>query len=326
MQATPPEPIARLAELLECAEGGRRLQFDDLRELAGLYRRCIARLSQLRTRNRDPEAIRYLNSLCVRAYPYAYAPRRVTRSFAWQGLPRALARSWPAQLLVLGLLGAGAIVGSVLVGEDPRHLRALVPFYPAAQLEELATSREARAEFLGHRDIDPLSKTLFGASLFANNTSVGLFAFATGVLAGVPTVLLVVYNGMMLGGFCTIFAGDPEPARFWSWLLPHAIPELLAVILCATAGLLIGSAALAPGRRGALALREAGEHALHLVLASVPLFVAAALVESFVRESTLSSGARFAFAAGAVLLIAGYGVAVIRLARREPTLDLGWLH
>ena len=114
-------------------------------------------------------------------------------------------------------------------------------------------------------------------------------------------------------------------ADFWAWLLPHAIPELLAITLCSTAGLLIAKAVLAPGRAGtAAALRAAATPALELVIASVPLFIVAAAIESFLRQSTLSTAARFAAAAIAVASIVTYIWYVRRLARM-PAVDLGWL-
>jgi uncharacterized membrane protein SpoIIM required for sporulation len=83
---------------------------------------------------------------------------------------------------------------------------------------------------------------------------------------------------------------------------------------------------VAPGRQTvSAALRAAGRPALEMVAAALPLFVVAALVESFVRQSTLSSPARFVAAAIALGSIAGYGLYVYRLARRPTPQDLTWL-
>ena len=62
-----------------------------------------------------------------------------------------------------------------------------------------------------------------------------------------------------------------------------------------------------------------------MVAAAMPLFVAAAFIESFIRQSTLSSPARFLAAAIALGLVGGYGWFVFRLARRPIQPDLGWL-
>jgi hypothetical protein len=73
-------------------------------------------------------------------------------------------------------------------------------------------------------------------------------------------------------------------------------------------------------------LVDAARTALQLALGAVPLFVAAALIESFVRQSTLSSGARFGVAALAVASLLGYWLWVGALARRQQAdVDLSFL-
>jgi uncharacterized membrane protein SpoIIM required for sporulation len=130
----------------------------------------------------------------------------------------------------------------------------------------------------------------------------------------------------MLGAFAWIFSRDSMWPLFWAWMLPHAIPELLAVTLCSTGGLLIGKAVVAPGRQTVTsALRAASRPALQMVAAAMPLFVVAAFVESFIRQSTMSSPARFLAAAIAVGFIVGYGCFVFRLARKPIQPNLAWL-
>jgi uncharacterized membrane protein SpoIIM required for sporulation len=322
----------RLGELLDQAESARwRLSFDELRELARLYRISSARLAILRSRDRDPEAIHYLNALCVRAYTHlqvSAAHRRLVRNFFLIEFPATLAATAWLQGVVALLMLMGAVAGWTIVSANPAALSVIVPssMYRATMLERLAGSARERAKFLAHPALGFGMKSVFSAGLFVHNTKVGLFAFTTGILAGIPTVLLVFYNGLTLGAFVWIFSRDRGWPVFWAWLLPHAIPELLAVTLCSAGGLVIAKAVVAPGRRGvAVALREAVLPALQLVLASVPLLLAAAGLESFLRESGLSTAPRFAAAAAALVAITGYVWYVRRLARRQAPLKLDWL-
>jgi uncharacterized membrane protein SpoIIM required for sporulation len=322
----------RMGELLDRAESLRwRLSFEELRELARLYRVTSARLAILRSRNRDPEAIRYLNSLCVRAYTHLQVSRPRApeiRGFFLNQFPRTLAATARLQLLVALLMLAGALIAGAVVSSNPAALGAFIPasMYSPVTLQRLADSAQERADFLGHARLDLGLKSVFSASLFVHNTKVGLLAFTTGILAGIPTLILVLYNGSILGAFIWIFSRDSNWPLFWAWLLPHAIPELLAVTLCSAGGLVIAKAVVAPGRQGvAAALQQAASPALQLVCAAVPLFVAAAGLESFLRESTLSSATRFATAAGAVAAIAAYTWYVHKLTRRPAPSDLDWL-
>ncbi|MAE93371.1 MAG: hypothetical protein CL910_01790 [Deltaproteobacteria bacterium] len=306
------------------------LGFDELRELARLYRAHVVTLSRARERGHDPEAVRTLNALCVRAYTHLVptSPSGADEAQRSGRLLRALAATWRPQLLAWSTLALGILLGAALVDGDPRAVHSLIPAglgYSAEGLERLVASPEARAEFFERRETPAATNILFGSMLFANNTRVGLLAFATGLLAGVPTVLLQVYNGLVLGGFLWIFFQDPWPVAFLAWIMPHGVPEFTAICLCAAAGLVLGGAVLLPGRRTrSQALRAAIDPALLLVGASIPFFVLAALIESFVRESALGSGPRLAVAALMVALVLGMLVAAQR-ANRRLRVETSWL-
>ncbi len=68
--------LLRFEQLIGRSEQLRiqRLRFDELRELASLYRQHSASLARLRDRDSDPDLIRHLNGLCVRAYAFLGAP------------------------------------------------------------------------------------------------------------------------------------------------------------------------------------------------------------------------------------------------------------
>ncbi|MGH7246717.1 MAG: stage II sporulation protein M, partial [Pseudomonadota bacterium] len=192
---------------------GKAGSFDEIRELAHLYRLNSARLAILRSRNADPEAVRYLNALCVRGFTHlqvtAPQPRRPGRFFVTD-FPATLAATARLQMMVAALLVAGAIVGAAMVAGNPAALYVCIPgwMYPADELQQLASSHAVRLQFLGHQSMGLGIKSIFSAGLFIHNTEVGMMAFATGILAGVPTLLLVFYNGLTLGAFASIFSHD----------------------------------------------------------------------------------------------------------------------
>jgi uncharacterized membrane protein SpoIIM required for sporulation len=307
----------------------RGLRFDELRELGELYRYHTARLAAQRDRRDDPDALRTLNALCVRAYTILYGRSSNRARRDWRAeLRDALGRTWRVQVAAWALLFAGMLIGGALAWRDPEALPAFVPEtlgYSAGSLDRLESSPAARAEFLAAKDMEAAHKVLFGSFLFSNNTRVGLLAFATGMLAGIPTVLLQLYNGIMLGAFASIFLRDPNPLPFLAWILPHGVPELTAISLCAAGGLQLGAAVAAPGRAGrAAALRAAMPSALMLVATALPLFVVAALIESFVRQSQWGIAPRLGIAALCLLAT----LAALALARRyagDERVDTRWL-
>lgn len=321
----------RFEALLTRADRGR-LGFDDLRELSHLYRTQSGRLSMLRSRGDDPETVRYLNALCLRAHGHVHAPPtrlRVHGGFWFRELPAALARTLPHQCAAALLLLFGAVIGSALVLADADNLAVAVPggMYDPTALRHLHDSPEAQRAFLARRDESFANHTLFAGGLFAHNSRIGMLSFAVGVLAALPTVLLLIYNGLTLGGFAVIFMRGELRADFAAWLVPHAIPELLAIVLCSAGGLAMGLAMVAPGRLGrATALRVAARDAFQLLVASFPLFVIAAFIESFIRESTRSTGFRFGLSAASVLALFGYVLLVRALSRRAAPVDVSFLN
>ena len=325
----------RFEALLDRCERSRigAMPFDELAELGRLYRRHLARLARLRGRGLDVASIAHVNALCLRAHTALYVPaaepgsRSLVR-LAREAVPAAFARTWHVQALAWALLLGGMLVGGVLVTRDAGAVRALVPSCMCQspdRLDELGRSRAARAEFLG-RDATPVAENVaFGSVLFTHNTRVGLLGFATGILAGVPTVMLQVYNGIMIGAFSALFFRDPWPVEFLAWILPHGIPELTAITLCAAGGLLLGGAVAVPGRRRrSVAVRDAIAPALALVATAVPLFFVAALTESFVRESLLGTSTRLVIAAAYATALGAGLVWVRRLASRTAA-DTRWL-
>ncbi len=323
--------VERFGTLLDHAEAlrARGLPFDELGELARLYRRAATRLARMRERNDDPAAIRYLNALCVRAYAHLdVAPRPSADQRLAARLPIVLARTAWAQALAWLLLVVGVYAGAGLVAADPAAVHALIPHglgYGPDTLDRLLVSPELRAEFFEREPADSGTKLVFGSALFAHNTRVGLFSFASGMLAGVPTLLLAVYNGLVLGAFGAVFWQPPARVEFLAWILPHGIPEFTAISLCVAAGLLLGRAVAAPGLRGhRVAIREAGESAALLVIASLPLFVLAAAIESFVRESALGTAPRFGVAGAMLAMLVSIALLTRRAARRRRG-DASWL-
>lgn len=320
-------PSEELARLLDEAEGHRLrgLDFDSLRRIARLYRSESARLARLRDRGGDLDRVGHLNSLCVRAHGFLYSALPRTRPDApsrARRLAAALRRTRDLRRLAWSILAIGAVLGFSLVRLDPTALYALMPSglgYDVQQIDALHRSAEARARFFEPEATGVATQAVFGSYLFSHNTRVGLLAFATGALAGLPTLLLQLYNGIMVGTIAALFLQGEQALSFLAWILPHAVPELTAITLCCAAGLALGRAVALPGgRTRAEALQRAAPDALVLVLASLPLFLAAAWIESFIRESALGRTPRFAVAGAGLMLLVGIGLA-LRALDRAPT-------
>jgi uncharacterized membrane protein SpoIIM required for sporulation len=108
----------------------------------------------------------------------------------------------------------------------------------------------------------------------------------------------MLYNGMILGVFTAIHEQAGIDTEMWAWILPHAVTELFAIVLCGGIGFMFGLAVLAPGRQTRTeALRSAGREAGVTVLGVAGMLLLAAVIESYLRQSHLATAARFGFAA-----------------------------
>ncbi|MEM1008040.1 MAG: stage II sporulation protein M, partial [Myxococcota bacterium] len=190
-----------------------------------------------------------------------------------------------------------------LVASDPAWYETFVPSGLSSGRTPWTSKKELeRTLTQPKRQIDQLS--VFSSFLFVHNTRVGLTAFGLGFLLGIPTIFLMFYNGLVLGAFVYIYASKDLLLLMLGWLLPHGIPEILAILLCGTGGLMLGRAVLLPGRfeRGE-SLRRAGMASSLLVFGAVVLLFYAAIVEGFFRQIVVDQKLRLALIVLNLLLL-----------------------
>src|SRR6185295_17398957 len=115
---------------------------------------------------------------------------------------------------------------------------------------------------------------------FQHNFTVSVLAIGTGILAGVPTVFLILFNGMLLGVFVAIHHQAGINAEMWAWILPHGVTELGAITLCGGVGLMLGRAVVSPGSLSRTqSLINTGREAAVICLGAACMLVAAAFIE-----------------------------------------------
>lgn len=312
-----------LEELLLQAERSiGRLPAEKLSRIDVLYRRTTVQLARATTRARDPQLIAYLNSLAARAHSLIYVhPRRAWLAggaeFIACGFARCGARQWRMHLASAVLFFGAAFLGYFASRQD---LRAAYALAAPGDLRQPGSSPEQLLDILRNgRDSRHGELFFFASFLFQNNLKVALMALATGVLASVPTVLILISNGLLLGQFAWLHSHNRELSlEMWAWILPHGIPELGAIVLAGGAGLMLGQAVLQPGQlsRGE-SLRRAGLEAGRTALGIAGMLLLAAVIESYVRQSQLSTSSRLVFAAVTAMLWMVYFLNGVRLERRD---------
>jgi uncharacterized membrane protein SpoIIM required for sporulation len=287
------------------------------------FRRTRTLLAQIRSRLSDPGLVAHINSVLGRSHVIlatAGASRssrpslNVVMEFA-----RVVARTWVYHAIaaVVFFLGAGVAFHAVM--NDPLAAYAVMP---KGETRLPGTSRETLIKFLeSGRDTQSGEKLAFAALLLGNNTRVGLMSMMSGIAAGVPTVFLVLYNGAILGSFTATHVRVGIHEEYWAWILPHGVPEIWAIILMSGVGFRLGAAMIAPGRISRKrALLEAGHDGMVVAVGCAVLLLAAACIESHIRQSYLSANFRHMISLGGFLLLSLYFAAGAWMERKEARL------
>ncbi|MFW5733437.1 MAG: stage II sporulation protein M [Oceanidesulfovibrio sp.] len=291
-------------------KGPARMDADELSRLDALYRRTTTLLARVATRTEDPALVAYLNDLAAAAHGVIYAtPRRRPMAgilfFLATGFPRAVARSWVFHAISAAILIGGGLFGYHASKADPMAAYAILP---AQETRLPGTPRQELVDSLrSGRDIAGEQKFFFASFLFRHNLTIGILSFAVGILAALPSMLLILYNGMIIGAFSYVHLSQNIHAEYWAWILPHGVPELTAIVLCGGAGLALGAAVISPGEESRIArLTAAGKEAANIILGVGVLLLLAAIIESFLRQSDMETWSRLAFAGTAAVALAGY--------------------
>ena len=142
----------------------------------------------------------------------------------------------------------------------------------------------------------------------ANNVRIDFQSVAGGVFFGLGTLAALLFNGMFLGAVAGHLTQIGYGENFWGFVAGHSAPELLGLVYAGGAGLLIGHALVAPGRRTrAEALRANGVPAARLLYGAALMTVLAAFIEAFwSSRTTLPFEVKIAFGALLALAFAVY--------------------
>lgn len=308
----------RLSDLVAAAEGRRPLSAEELDDLVRHYERTSTHLSLARTRYHDPALTADLTRRVGRARAVIYGSRTGT----WRDAVRFVTHEFPGAVwqarraigVAFLLFMVPAVIMAVWLASSPRALDVAAP--PAL--------REAYVEedFEAYYTSQPSAQ--FASLVTTNNIRVSVLAFAGGVLACLPTALVMVSNGANGGVAAGLFAAAGELPRFWGLVLPHGLLELTAVFIAGGAGLRLGWTLVAPGdRRRATALAAEGRRSVSIVVGLVAAFLVAGLVEGFVTGSPLPTWARVSIGVVVQGVFVGYLLVLGPRAAREGARDTG---
>ena len=259
------------------------LSREEMHELVGLYRRTCSDLNRARSYTANPEILGPLNQLTGRAYRFIYRASHETP--VWPTFVRLVTREIPAAfrkeraavLLAAAAFLAGTLFGSIAILVNPSNGPRLIPaqFFtesPQQRVEKIERDEER---------IDNMEKALlFGATLYTHNIKVTFLAFSLGALTIVLGLVILFYNGVILGAVATLYVLDDVSVFFFAWVGPHGALELPAIVFGGAAGLVAGRALLMPGDlTRAASLRRVLPSIWRMMIGAAMTLVLAGLIE-----------------------------------------------
>jgi len=298
--------------------GVAALSIRELQELALFYRQVAADLATVREDPMSRRLADYLNQLLARAHNLIYMGRRSSPRgillFYRRIFPQVFRNTFDYTAIATALFLAGMLVGFLACLGDPAFQRF---FLGPAMTDTIEHHKMWTHSILS---IKPLA----ASAIMTNNLSVSFATYAAGISAGLGTIYLLGFNGLLMGVISAACWQAGMGGELWQFVAPHGVLELPSIFIAGGAGLLIARGLLFPGhlpRRDSLA--HYGGQATRLILGIVPILVIAGTIEGFVSPSSFPAAAKFCLAAILAALLVVYLTQAGRRGTADPAVHTG---
>jgi uncharacterized membrane protein SpoIIM required for sporulation len=278
--------LERVLDRLE-AKPEAKLSLRHLERFHYLYQRASADLAKIATFSAEPNTRLYLESLVGRAFGEIHETREKPhrlRPLHWffTTFPQTFRKHIRAFWISLAAIMVGAAFGGFTVMIDSSTKQILLPF---SHLQGDPSDRVKKEEGV---DADQLqgAKTSFSSFLMTHNTRVAIFTLALGMTWGIGTLMMLFYNGVVLGAVAIDYVMAGEAPFLLGWLLPHGAIEIPAILLAGQAGIVLAGALIGWGQPLSLRmrLRKISNDLMTLIFGVALMLVWAGIVEAFFSQ------------------------------------------
>lgn len=291
------------------AEPNAQLSLERVQRFHQLYERTAADLAKLTTYSSEPETRRFLENLVARAYGEIHETREKRSRFSpliwfFQTWPQTFRKHIRAFYVSLLITIVGCAFGGLALAFDPDAKPVLMPF---SHLLEDPAKRVADEESATRDRLEGVKAT-FSAELMTHNTKVSIFTLALGMTWGVGTIIMLFYNGVILGAVAVDYIHAGQTKFLLGWLMPHGVIEIPAILIAGQAGLLLAVALIGRGRRTPLRtrLREISGDVATLIFGVGLMLIWAGFIEAFLsqyHEPVVPYSAKIAFGCVELVLL-----------------------
>ncbi len=252
--------------------------------LRDLYAAVSDDLSYARTHYPNRSVRSYLNHKAAELSLSLYKNDKESTGFArfWkQTVPLEIyTQRKPLQLALVIFLIAFAIGwGSSVV--DPAFAELILSEGYVSMTEENIANNDPMAVY---KDGSMLGGAL---GIMGNNLLVAMNCFISGIFLGIGTLMIMIYNGVMVGSFQQFFfargVGWESVLGIWT----HGTIEISCIIVAGGAGLVLAKGLIWPGTLSrSRAFQLSGLSGLRIMAGIAPLIILAGIIEGFITRLT----------------------------------------
>ncbi len=257
---------------------------DGLRDedMPAAYRRLCQQLALAHKRGYGPHLQARLQSLMQRGHDVLYrtppARGRALLHLLGARFPQQVRNEWRFTLASLLLFVIPLLCMFLLVLLRPEWIHSVFSPQQVADFESMYDPADPAARLGRDNGTDV---QMFGHYVL-NNISIGFRTFASGLLAGIGSAIVLAFNGVVIGSVAGYLQAIGHGEPFWRFVAGHGAFELTAIVISGAAGLLLGWSLVAPGRRSRRdALVDAGRRGGVLVCGAFAMLLVAAFIEAF---------------------------------------------
>jgi|JI6StandDraft_1071083.scaffolds.fasta_scaffold07528_5 uncharacterized membrane protein SpoIIM required for sporulation len=287
----------KLQEILTQVETNGAKDNAGLEELPTLFRQTCHDLSLAQHRMYGARLTDKLNALAISGY--RVLERRISGS--WERLAEMILREFPRAVqaerglfwFCMAMFWLPFLFLAIWTPHDPEWAMAILGPNGMINMEMMYGTGTSPMDYM--REEFGSNFAMFGFYIW-NNVSIDLRTFAGGMLGGVGSIIIMLFNGAHLGAATGYVHHACNPETFYSFTAGHGAPELMGVIVSGMAGMRLGLAIVKPGpydRKTALVL--GGRKALVLIMGAVMMTSFAAVIEGFWSANPMPPMIKYTF-------------------------------
>lgn len=273
---------------------------DEIQNLGFTYRKCLIEYNKIITSKTvffdsisEEFNITEYSSILSKAHYLLYKKKNFSIIQTLLGLllvfPNLIRKNINFIITAFVIFSASVFIGIIGLSRDSNLVELVLP----NSVKQNIVDNIINDKYIGKKKVDIREGSFTAYYIFINNINVSFLAFSGGILFGLETIIILLYNGIMVGAVGAIFAQYNKLYEFFALVLPHGGIEISVFIISSAAGLMIGDAIIRllfqikqqVNQQNNL-LHNQFLDAIKLVFGTMPFFFIAAIIESFISPSS----------------------------------------